>query len=353
MEFYEILDRAFAGDEVNVQDIVQLLEAAGLEQAALFAAADTVRRTAVGDGVHLRALVEISNYCIRNCLYCGLRRDNNAIARYRMTAEEVVDAALTAVRMGYGSVVLQSGDDPLFTTDQLADIIRRIKAETEAAITLSIGERPRLAFAQLKEAGADRFLMRHETADSELYARLHPGDTLAGRLQHIHTLRDLGYQVGAGMMVGLPGQTLESLAQDILLLKEIAADMVGIGPFIANPQTPLADEPGGALSLTLNTLAVTRLVVRHIHMPSTTALGTIHPAGRRLGLLAGANVIMPVFTPGSYTKLYNLYPNKASLGQAPQDREDTIRRLVHSIGRHIAQGPGHSVRLSGTLRREG
>ena len=343
-EFYHILDKAFASDELTVAQLVVLLEADGLEQAALFAAADTARRITMGDGVHLRALVEISNYCVRNCLYCGLRRDNDAMERYRMAPDEVVAAALAAGSMGYGSVVLQAGEDPLFTADQLADVICRIKAKADVAITLSVGDRPRAAFAQWKAAGADRFLMRHETADRELYAKLHPGDTLDNRLHSIGILRELGYQVGAGMMVGLPGQTLESLAEDILLLKDVAADMVGLGPFIANPQTPMAGAVSGPLSLTLNALAVTRLVVRYIHMPSTTALGTIHLAGRRLGLLAGANVIMPVFTPGQYTKLYNLYPNKISLGQEPQDREENIRSLVHSIGRYIAEGPGHSVR---------
>ncbi len=351
-DFYSIVDIAYEGGRLSADEIAVLLKAEGLEQAALFAAADLIRRDVVGDGVHLRALIEISNDCMRNCLYCGLRKGNTQLQRYCMTADEIVDAAAVAIERGYGSIVLQSGEGTGLSIDLLGDVIVRIKSIANVAITLSIGEHSKKDFQILKDAGADRFLMRHETADDVLYSKIHPGDSLSNRLRNIKILKGLDYQIGAGMMVGIPGQTIYSLAKDVLLLRDLEVDMAGIGPFIANPQTPFGREKNGSLALTLNCLAVTRLVVRHVHMPATTALGTIHPAGRRLGLLAGANVIMPVFTPAKYTGMYDLYPDKVSLGQDVQDSEENITKLLKSIGRSVAVGPGHSVRNKGGIRCE-
>ena len=306
--------------------------------------ADLLREEVCGNAVHRRGLIEFSNYCARNCHYCGLRRDNAKLPRYRMSEEEIVAAAQNAKKLGYRTVVLQSGEDGAFKTGVLCRVVEKIKQKTNLAITLSVGEKTKEEFRQLKNAGSDRYLMRFETSNPELYARLRPGNSLEKRLEGLERLRELGYQVGSGCMVGLPGQTPEDLAGDLLLMKKMDLDMVGVGPFIPHPETPLKDSPQGDLKLTLKFVALVRLVTKNTHIPATTALGSIHPFGRQMALQGGANVIMPNVTPEKYRKLYEIYPNKICITEKPSDCAGCVGSLIHSLGRKIARDFGHSLK---------
>jgi biotin synthase len=312
--------------------------------AALFGEADRVRRLHVGNAVHLRGLIEFSNACGRDCLYCGIRRSNKDLTRYRMSTDEIFDAAAYAVGLGFKSLVLQSGESVQYSTDEMVSLISRIKRDFGVAITLSMGEKRREEYAALREAGADRYLLRFETSCEKLFAQLKPDSSYAERLQCLQWLREVGFQVGSGIMVGLPGQTVEMIADDILLMKELDLDMVGFGPFIPDDTTPLKGQGGGTLGLTLRTLALIRIVMRNVHIPATTAMGTIDPQGRQRALEVGANVLMPNVTPTKYREMYQLYPNKPGLKQAPSDTFETLRALVHSVGRTVATDQGHSLK---------
>nr|WP_242868775.1 [FeFe] hydrogenase H-cluster radical SAM maturase HydE [Desulfotomaculum copahuensis] len=322
--------------------VLTLLQAGPAETQALFAAADLVRGRNLGGEVHLRGIIEFSNCCVNNCRYCGLRRDNGKVARYRLEPAEILAAAREAAALGVQTIVLQSGEDPCYTADMLAGIIQRLKEELAVAVTLSVGDRSKDDYRLLRRAGADRYLLKHETAAPGLFARLRPGTTLTGRLKHLHWLKELGYQVGSGNMVGLPGQTLSILAEDIMLLKELGVEMAGIGPFIPHPDTPLAGHPAGDLDLTLKALAVTRLLLPQTHLPATTALGSIHPDGRRRGLLCGANVIMPNVTPLAYRARYQIYPGKTGLHTPPLESVNAAKTLIQSLDRQVGAGYGHA-----------
>ncbi|MDQ7031256.1 MAG: [FeFe] hydrogenase H-cluster radical SAM maturase HydE [Desulfonauticus sp.] len=301
--------------------------------------ADQVRKKEVGDEVHIRGIIEFSNYCCRSCLYCGLRKENKNISRYRMSPEEIVQLALDIARQGVKTIVLQSGDDFAYSAQTIATIIEQIKQKADVAITLSLGERNFKDFELWKKVGADRYLMKHETADPNLYARLHPGKTLTERLKAISVLKTLNYEIGLGCIVGLPGQTLDTLAEDILLIKQFEADMAGIGPFIPQKDTPLKDHPPGDLELTLKVLSLVRITNQTIHLPVTTALATLDPEqGQLLALGAGANVIMPNFTPQRYEKNYNIYNNKAKVTLA------LTKNLIKRAGRKSGQGKGGSLK---------
>lgn len=307
--------------------------------------ADLLREAVCGNEVHRRGLIEFSNYCSRNCSYCGLRRDNRKLTRYRMTEEEIVESSRHAQKLGYRTVVLQSGEDGGLKTEDLCWIIEKIKNRTGLAVTLSVGEKTKEEYRQLKDAGADRYLMRFETSNKALYERLKPGASFGRRLQCLTELRELGYQVGSGCMVGMPGQTLGDLADDLLLMKKLDLDMVGVGPFIPHPETPLKDETQGDFQLTLKFLALVRLVTQNTHIPATTALGSIHPFGRQMALQRGANVIMPNVTPPKYRKFYEIYPNKICITEKPSDCAGCVGSMIHSLGRKIASGPGDSLKV--------
>jgi biotin synthase len=311
--------------------------------------ADEVRSSCCGDEVHLRGVIEFSNYCIRDCLYCGLRRSNKKLTRYRMAKEEIVECALRGFRAGLKTIVLQSGDDPGYREEDISRIIHLIKAKADVAITLCVGERDYRDYSAWKKAGADRYLLKHETANPVLYSRLHPGQTLASRLKILGWLKEIGYQVGAGNIVGLPGQTLRDLANDILLMKELDVEMAGIGPFIPHPDTPLGEEKQGELNMSLKVLAVARIVLRDVHLPATTAVGSIHPEGREKALKAGANVVMPNITPKQYRPLYQIYPGKICLDEDPENCLCCLTKRIESCGRKIAQNKGHS--LKGNIQR--
>lgn len=322
-------------------EIIELLSMNGTDELAwLFRSADMIRKLNVGDAVHLRGIIEYSNHCRRNCLYCGLRRSNGAIARYRMPDDEVVAQALKIRQAGIMTVVLQAGEDDYDSTARVCELVTRIKEATGLTITLSIGERSYADYRAFREAGADRYLLKHETSSPELYKRLHPDSRHDNRLHCLQWLKKLGYETGAGNMVGLPGQTLEILADDILLMRDLDIDMIGIGPFIAHPQTPLADRPTGDIELVLKVIAVTRLVTGNTNIPATTALATLDHQGRLKALQTGANVVMPDFTPAAYKELYEIYPGR---GKVAPDIQAFLARLgsdLEAIGRRIGKGRG-------------
>lgn len=305
----------------------------------LFQKSDAVRKRFCGEYVHIRGIIEFSNHCCRNCLYCGLRRDNASLKRYRMEEDDIIRCALEVAAQGIRTIVLQSGDDFHFTQSALCRIIERVKDSTDMAVTLSVGERPSEDYRAFKLAGADRYLIKYETASGTLYGKLHPHQTLAERLRILSYLRELGFQVGAGNIVGLPGQSMEDLCSDILLLKDLDPDMASVSLFIPQHDTPLARVPKGDVSLTLRVLALTRIVTQNTHMPVTTALATADPeSGLLRGLKAGADVIMPDFTPDDYRKDYTIYDNKIRI--TPEISKKMIRRA----GRNVASDRGDSLK---------
>jgi biotin synthase len=305
----------------------------------LFRAADRVRQESVGDEVHLRGLIEFSNICRNNCLYCGIRKGNSCIKRYRLTEDELVETARQAASLGFKTIVMQSGEDMFFTKDVMCRVIEQIK-KFDVAVTLSIGERSYEDYRAFRQAGADRYLMRIETTDKELYRRLDPNMSWEHRYECLMMIKELGYELGSGIMVGLPDQTIDSIADDLIFLKKIGVDMAGIGPFIPHPNTPLAAKQGGTLNLSLRTMAVMRLMMPDINIPATTAMESLHPKGRLLALQSGANVVMPNVTEGEYRKLYQLYPNKACINDTPVHCRSCISLKILSIGRKIGTGYG-------------
>lgn len=326
------------------EEIVQILENNDINE-ALFSAADRVRQKYVGDEVHLRGLIEFSSYCKQNCLYCGLRRDNKKATRYRLTKEEIISFARDAKEFGYKTVVLQSGEDPYFTLERMKEIISEIK-KFDLAITLSIGEKTFEEYQAYKEAGADRYLIRIETTDKDLYQKMDPDMDWQNRTRCLNDLKKLGFEVGTGCLVGLPNQTLESLAQDILFFKEINADMIGIGPFIPNDNTPLKDEKGGSFELALKIMAITRLLLCDINMPATTAMETLNPNGRIIALQSGANVVMPNVTQGDYRKFYEIYPGKICVNDTPAKCRGCITGKIAGIKRTISNDYGFRQKTS-------
>lgn len=299
----------------------------------LFKTADEVRKINVGDEVHLRALIEFTNICRCNCLYCGLRCDNKDVERYRLSEEEILSFAKNAVNLGYQTIVLQGGEDKFFTAEYLGSILKKIKSYGPA-ITLSIGERSYEEYKYLKDCGADRFLLRIETTDKELYQKMHPHMSYENRKQCLYNLKAIGYETGTGCLVGLPGQTLESLADDILFFKELDADMIGIGPFIPHMYTPLKNFNGNNFWLSLKVMAITRLLLPDINIPATTAMETLYSNGRTIALQCGANVVMPNVTDSEHRKRYEIYPGKVSVDYSE------IEEILFSINRGISKGKG-------------
>lgn len=305
----------------------------------LFSLADKVRRENVGDEVHLRGLIEFSNICHCFCKYCGLRCENKELDRYRILPDDIVKYAQKAVEMGYKTIVLQSGEDAFYTREILCDIIKRIK-EFDVALTLSIGERSFGDYKAFRDCGADRYLIRIETTDRDLYKKMHPNMSFDNRVRCLKDLGKLGFEVGTGCLVGLPEQTVESLADDILFFKEINADMVGIGPFIAHHHTPLKDIPNGNFTLALKVMALTRILLKNVNIPATTAMETLNPNGRIIALQSGANVVMPNVTTTEYRAKYEIYPNKICINENPSQCFHCISGKIKSIGRTVSTGYG-------------
>lgn len=311
--------------------------------ADLFSAADRVRREIYGDEVYIRGLIEFTNYCRNNCYYCGIRRDNKSAVRYRLDKEEILDCCREGYGLGFRTFVLQGGEDPFFSDKLICEIVSAIREEfPDCAITLSIGEKTRESYLAFYNAGANRYLLRHETAEEGHYSKLHPKEmSLENRKRCLFDLKEIGYQVGSGFMVGSPGQVTENLLADLRFLQELQPDMIGIGPYITHAQTPFAKCESGSLELTLRMVSVLRLMFPYALIPSTTALGTIHPKGRELGLKAGANVVMPNLSPVRVRKLYELYENKICTGEEAAQCRGCLERRVESAGYHIVTAVGN------------
>jgi len=295
-----------------------------------------------GKEIFLRGLIEISNYCKNDCYYCGIRRSNKCAQRYRLTEEDILECCKEGYALGYRTFVLQGGEDMYFTKERVCSVVSRIKElYPDCAITLSLGEKDFEEYKAYTEAGADRYLLRHETADKEHYAMLHPENLSAlTRQKCLFDLKKLGFQTGAGMMVGAPFQTPLHLAKDMLFLSELRPQMVGIGPFIPHKDTPFKDKERGSLELTIFLLSLTRIMLPDVLLPATTALGTIHPTGREMGVLAGANVIMPNLSPMSVRKKYMLYDGKISVGDESAQSVNTVREKMSSIGYEVSLSRG-------------
>lgn len=308
----------------------------------LFERARSLRHHVYNHDIYMRGLIEFTNYCCNDCYYCGIRRSNQQVERYRLSKEQILECCDMGYSLGYRTFVLQGGEDPYFTDEAIVDMVREIKARyPDCAVTLSIGEREKSSYKAYREAGADRYLLRHETANEGHYASLHPPNlSLQRRKSCLLDLKALGYQVGCGFMVGSPHQTTHCLVDDLLFIKELEPHMVGIGPFIPHNQTPFAAYPAGSLDLTLYLLGILRLMLPNVLLPATTALGTIDPQGRELGILAGANVVMPNLSPVDVRKKYALYNNKICTGDEAAECRQCMNSRMERIGYHLVVSRG-------------
>ncbi|MGI6169471.1 MAG: [FeFe] hydrogenase H-cluster radical SAM maturase HydE [Christensenellales bacterium] len=311
----------------------------------LYEEARALRERHYGKQVYTRGLIEISNYCKNNCYYCGIRRDNSKVERYRLDKEQILECCEIGAALGYHTFVLQGGEDPYFTDERLVDSIRAIKeAHPDCALTLSLGERSRESYQRLYDAGADRYLLRHETANEAHYRRLHPDELVfENRRRCLFDLQEIGFQVGAGFMVGSPGQTCETLADNLLFLKELQPAMVGIGPFIPQKDTPFGGEAAGSIQQTLDMVAMARILLPKALIPATTAVGTLDPQGREKALKAGANVVMPNLSPLSVRNKYLLYDNKICTDEDASECRGCLERRIKSAGFEMDFGRGDYI----------
>ncbi|MCR4945410.1 MAG: [FeFe] hydrogenase H-cluster radical SAM maturase HydE [Lachnospiraceae bacterium] len=311
----------------------------------LYHSADDVRKHFYGNDVYLRGLIEFTNYCKNDCLYCGIRRSNRNAERYRLTESDIWDCCRKGYELGFRTFVLQGGEDPYFTDDKICEIVRGIKREfPDCAVTLSIGEKERDSYQAYFDAGADRYLLRHETADPEHYGRLHPSELSAEHRQEcLYVLKDIGYQVGCGIMVGSPYQETRHIIKDIRFMQKLKPHMIGIGPFIPHHDTPFAKEKQGTLKDTLRLLSILRLIFPQVLLPATTALGTIHPLGREMGIKAGANVVMPNLSPTATREKYLLYDGKICTGDEAAECSRCMERRMESIGYKVVVSRGDHV----------
>ncbi len=338
----DLVNKLFESGDLSDNELKLLIENGSFNE-PLARAADIRRRENYGDKVYIRGLIEFTNYCRNNCYYCGIRRDNKNAERYRLTKDEILLCCNEGYRLGFRTFVMQGGEDPYYTDEMICDIVTEIKRRyPDCAVTLSIGEKPRESYQAFFDAGADRYLLRHETADSIHYGRLHPEKmSLENRKRCLYDLKDIGYQVGSGFMVGSPYQTTENLISDLRFLQKLKPDMIGIGPYITHADTPFAGFKNGDVMLTLRLVSILRLMFPYALIPSTTALGTIHPQGRELGLKAGANVVMPNLSPVSVRKLYSLYENKICTGEEAAQCRGCLERRVESAGYKIVTDIGN------------
>lgn len=336
------VDKLFETGDLSDDELKILIESDEFNE-PLAEAADIRRRENYGDEVYIRGLIEFTNYCRNNCFYCGIRRDNKKAERYRLTKEEILLCCDEGYRLGFRTFVMQGGEDPYYSDEMICDIVSKIKFRyPDCAVTLSIGEKSRESYQAFFDAGADRYLLRHETADPEHYGKLHPeAMSLENRKRCLFDLKEIGYQVGSGFMVGSPYQTTENLISDLRFLQKLQPDMIGIGPYITHADTPFAEFKNGDVMLTLRLVSILRLMFPYALIPSTTALGTIHPQGRELGLKAGANVVMPNLSPVSVRKLYSLYENKICTGEEAAQCRGCLERRVESAGYKIVTDIGN------------
>ncbi len=345
-EEYAVIDRLRSENMLSFEDFALLLttnetEAISYLHSQAREAADAV----YGRRIFARGLIEFTNYCKNDCYYCGIRRSNSALSRYRLTKEEILDCCKTGAELGFHTFVLQGGEDLFFTDEKICDMIAAMKQRyPDCAVTLSVGEKERESYAAYRRAGADRYLLREETADEGHYETLHPAEmSLAHRKECLRTLQDLGYQTGAGFLVGTPGQTLEHLYADICFLRALQPAMAGIGPFLPQKDTPFAKETPGSPERTLRLLSIVRLLLPGVLLPATTALATIHPEGREQGILAGANVVMPNLSPKNVRGLYNLYDGKRASGSEAAEGLAELKQRIEKIGFVLDMGRGDAL----------
>ena len=338
-----VVDRLENTQFLEKQELELLLQTKDIELLEyLRERADAVRRSIYGNQIYMRGLIEFTNYCKNDCYYCGIRRSNSNAERYRLSKEQILDCCKTGYELGFRTFVLQGGEDVFDTDEWLCDLIRAIKMDyPECAITMSVGERSKESYQALYDAGADRYLLRHETADAEHYGKLHPKElSLENRKQCLWTLKEIGFQVGCGFMVGSPYQTIDTIYQDLELIRELKPHMVGLGPFIPHKNTPFCEEKAGTLDETLRLLSIVRLIQPHVLLPATTALGTIHPKGREQGILAGANVVMPNLSPTDVRGKYLLYDNKICTGDEAAECRFCMQKRMESIGYQVVVDRG-------------
>lgn len=343
----DIIDKLIEKHELTKEEYRKLLGMASDETVVEKLRNEAVRlqHKYYGNKVFTRGLIEFTNYCKNGCYYCGINRENKEVERYRLSQEEILSCCENGYELGFRTFVLQGGEDPYFTDDRVVELIREIKKRyPDCALTLSIGEKSYESYRAFKEAGVDRYLLRHETASEALYRSLHPEEmTLAHRKECLYFLKELGYQVGAGFMVGSPGQTLEHLAEDLMFLKELNPQMVGIGPFIPHHATRFNKEAAGSVEMTLFLLSVIRILLPKVLLPATTALGTMDPSGREKGLCAGANVVMPNLSPVKNRKQYDLYDNKICTGEEAAECRNCLSHRVESVGYQLVCERGDAV----------
>lgn len=327
------------------QEFYELLSSDAFDS-SLIKSADEIRRKIYGDDVYIRGLIEFTNYCKNNCYYCGIRCANANTKRYRLSKDEILDCCREGYQLGFRTFVMQGGEDPYFTDERICDIVSSIRKEfPDCAITLSIGEKSYDSYLAYFKAGANRYLLRHETANDTLYNKLHPETMhLETRKQCLYDLKKIGYQVGSGFMVGAPFQTLDNIIEDLFFLSELQPDMIGIGPYITHKETPFAIYQSGSVELTVRLVAVLRHMFPYALIPSTTALGTLHPEGREMGLRAGANVVMPNLSPQKCRKLYDLYDNKISTGEEAAQSRALLEKRVEAAGYRVVTAIGNVKR---------
>ncbi len=338
-----LAERLCRGDNISDVELISLIN--GKDEEELIHLSDKVRRSYYGDKVFIRGLIEISSYCKNDCLYCGIRASNKEASRYRLTAEEIIACVKKGAELGFSTFVLQGGEDPYFTDLRICKIVEKIKeAAPDAAVTLSLGEKSRNAYKMYFDAGACRYLLRHETADLEHYRKLHPDSmSLENRKRCLFDLKEIGYQVGSGFMVGSPYQTIENLLEDIKFLKELDPAMIGIGPFVPHKDTPFGEFSQGSVELTVRMIAILRLIFPKALIPATTALGTLSPDGREKGLMAGANVVMPNLSPVMVRKKYNLYDNKLATGAESAEGLRLLEDKIRNAGYVMSMERGDSL----------
>jgi len=334
----QLIDKLKSEQMLSKEEFLELLKEWNTEEEEyLYAQARQVREAVYGKDVYLRGLIEFTNYCKNDCYYCGIRKSNGKASRYRLTRQQILDCCDQGYALGFRTFVLQGGEDGYYTDEMICEIVSEIKKRhSDCAITLSIGEKSYDSYKAYYKAGAERYLLRHETADSDHYRILHPESlSLENRKKCLFELKEIGYQVGCGMMVGTPGQRPEDLIEDFYFMKELQPHMIGIGPFIAHQDTPFADEPSGTLDDTLHLLGILRLMFPHVLLPATTALGTIHPLGREKGILAGANVVMPNLSPVEVRGKYLLYDGKICTGDEAAECRMCMQRRIEAVGYQV------------------
>lgn len=346
MKIKNIIDKLYEEHNATREELLYILDNITDEECEyLREKANDIRMQNYGNKVYMRGLIEFTNYCKRDCMYCGIRKSNKNADRYRLTFDEIIQCADIGDKLGYKTYVLQGGEDAYFTDERMIEIIKEIKKRhPNNAITLSLGERSYESYKKLFEAGADRYLLRHETATKELYQKLHPGASYDERMECLKNLKEIGYQVGAGFMVGLPGQTNEDLVNDLMFVKEFEPDMCGIGPFIPQSETPLGNENGGTLDQTVVLLSLIRLLLPHVLLPASTALGSVDPLGREKGIKAGGNVVMPNLSPTEVRDKYALYDGKICTGDEAAECRMCIEGRMRRFGYEVEVNRGDNVK---------